>query len=157
MAEMELIKFVRQKLRGLFRVELTVVGENGEIPEELGETEFDPAIALLRLSDKTEDPQHAVPEIPTLIAAEENVYLGYFALPDRQVCIIGPMGGELLTKDQQWKFQIHFRVSKEGYEIPKFIYTQALEIVETAFLLLTGKMTHIMKEDETLDEGALER
>ncbi len=142
--------FLLKKIRWLFHLDTAILNENRELRPEFGTPRYDTTCLAGAISIEEVHAQ--------IIMAEENIYFGVVALPDRCTCVIGPMGGELLTAEQQWHFRMHYHVKTEDYTLDRFSHRKMSELLELACFMLTGTMCslHTRVEDTEAEKADAE-
>lgn len=85
----------------------------------------------------------------------ENVYFGFVPLPEGYLCVIGPVGGEALSDQQAWNYQVRFRARQGKDKIPRWSFLQIQGMVELADFILrrNGEKDTEDKEEAESDQG----
>lgn len=126
-------KYVKNGIESLFHIESIFLSNGEEIlfDREKITYKLDVLINILKT-------QKIVFNKIQLVSVCENIYFGVIPYQDNQTCILGPMGGSLLSDKQIWDYCIHFHVHNKEYFIPKFSFLKLKNILGVTSFMLIG-------------------
>lgn len=129
----EKYKFIKNEIESLFHIESILLSNGEKVQFDEGRITYklDILINVLKM-------QNIVFDKMQLVLVCENIYFGIIPYQDNQACILGPMGGSLLSNKQIWDYCIRFHVHNKECFVPKFSFFKLKNILNITSFMLTG-------------------
>lgn len=83
---------------------------------------------------------------------DTNIYFSRFLLPNKFICIIGPIGGEKLSNQQIKAFLYRTHIKELDLEIPRFSLSQMITLISTMYCMMTGEII----QEQAITENNIE-